>query len=253
MWEMSDRAERGRGSRDLSARLVEVSAVLEILVPPSVPSLYFWALQVDFVEDGVTWGGGHTGLQWNRRFPQNAAANWGGYASQARGGAVLLGSMPALPTFSGDPNTMAYGWRPGRPYRLRVYRSPEAPGAWRAEVTDVTAGEVMVLRDLYRAVNPSARSLSGASSEGYLRTPIVWSEVFADCDAPSVVVRWSDFRGENDDGRVIIPERVRVNYQSREDGGCANTTVRRDEVGLLQVTNHPRETEQGALLPCRGS
>jgi glutamate mutase epsilon subunit len=68
-----------------------------------------------------------------------------------------------------------------------------------------------------------------------------------------VVVRWSDFKGETDDGDVVIPEALRVNYQRGQDGGCANTTVRADEVGLLQITNHPRETEQGALLPCRGS
>jgi len=67
-----------------ASRLIEVSAVLEVLEPPQVPSLYFWAMQVDFEEDGLPWGGGHTGLQWNRRFPGGTAVNWGGYASQDR-------------------------------------------------------------------------------------------------------------------------------------------------------------------------
>lgn len=251
VWEMPGGGGGGRGRRERAGRIVEVSVVLEVLVPPRVPSLYFWALQVDFLEDGLIWGGGHTGLQWNRRFSQNAAVNWGGYATQQRGGAVLLGSPPLLPAFSGDPNTMAYRWQPGRPYRLRVYRSPDALGAWRAEVTDMTTGRATVLRDLLRGggrADARAGARPGPSHQGYLRNPIVWSEVFADCDAPSVVVRWSDFKAATEDGEVVVPEAVRVNYQSRQDGGCTNTTVRRDQTGLLQITNSPREIEQGTRL-----
>ncbi len=257
-WEMprAQRAGQGRGrgaGREPAARLVEVSVVLEVLIPPRVSALYFWALQVDFLDDGLLWGGGHTGLQWNRRFSQGTAANWGGYATQERGGAILAGSSPLLPAFSGDPNTMAYEWRSGRPYRLRVHRSPDAPGAWRAEVTDMTTGRATVLRDLLRAgERPGGGLLRGAAGavehKAYLRNPIVWSEVFADCDAPSVVVRWSDLKGEAEDGELVYPDAVRVNYQSAHDGGCANTTVRRDEKGILQITNAPREVEQGTRL-----
>lgn len=68
------------------APLVEVSAVLEVVVPPAVDSLYFWALQVDFIDGPVHRGGGHTGLQWYGRFPGSTAVNWGGYASGATGG-----------------------------------------------------------------------------------------------------------------------------------------------------------------------
>ena len=102
--------------------------MLEVLVPPRVPSLYFWALQVDFEQAGLVWGGGHTGLQWNRRFPGNMAVNWGGYATQERGGAVLPGSEPVLPFFPGDPNTMGYDWKPAPPLPsscLPVAGSPE--------------------------------------------------------------------------------------------------------------------------------
>lgn len=233
-----------------AARLVEVSVVLEVLVPPRVPSLYFWALQVDFEEDGLTWGGGHTGLQWNRRFPGNVAVNWGGYASQERGGAVLPGSEPFLRAFAGDPNTMAFDWGPGRPYRLHVYRSPEVSGAWRAEITDLETGEATTIRDLLRPGRPAAaagRPASGAH-HGHLLQPMVWSEVFADCDAPSVAVRWSDLTGTTEEGVIVRPEAVRVNYQARQAGGCANTSVRKDQVGLLQLTNTRREVGQGTRL-----
>jgi hypothetical protein len=46
----------------------------------------------------------------------------------------------------------------------------------------------------------------------------------------------------------VRPEAVRVNYQAHQAGGCANTSVRRDEVGLLQLTNTARETAQGSRL-----
>ncbi len=230
-----------------ASRLIEVSATLEIVEPPRVASLYFWALQVDFADEkGRTWGGGHTGLQWNRRFPGGTAANWGGYASQELGGMVLSGSEPDLHAFPGDPNTMAFPWRAGRPYRFRVYRSPGVPGGWRSEVADLESGEISILRDL---MHPAAsRARSGASALGRLSRPMVWSEVFADCDSPSVTVRWSALSALADDGSIVTPRAVVANYQSQGDGGCGNTTVRRDGTGVLQVTNAPREVEQGVRL-----
>lgn len=245
IWEMPRTPE--------AAKLVEVSAVLEVLAPPRVDSLYFWALQVDFGEDGLTWGGGHTGLQWNGRFPESTAVNWGGYAAQERGGAILPGSQPELFAFPGDPNTAAFDWRPQRPYRLRVFRSPDIPGAWRADITDLAGGGTTVIRDLMRADAPRngagrGGSAGGSGGGGYLLRPLVWSEVFADCDAPSVAVRWSDLSAIDEDGRIVRPRAVRVNYQARQAGGCANTSVRRDGTGLLQVTNAPRDIGQGAVL-----
>jgi hypothetical protein len=223
-------------------RLAEVSAVLEIVVPPEVPALYFWALQVDFVDDRGIWGGAHTGLQWNRRYPDGTAVNWGGYASRELGGGVLTGTTSALSGFADDPNTLAYPWQPGLPYRLRVYRSPGAPGAWRAEVTDLRSGLSSVIRDLL----PAPRRGTGSS---YLARPIVWSEVFADCDAPSVTVRWSNLQALDEKGTVIRPEGVRVNYQAVQEGGCSNTSIGVDQAGgVLQVTNVPRIVEQGTIL-----
>ena len=230
-----------------ASRLVEVSATLEIVEPPRVSALYFWALQVDFADEkGRMWGGGHTGLQWNRRFPGGAAANWGGYASQELGGMVLAGSDPDLQAFPGDPNTMAFPWLAGRSYRFRVHRSPEVPDAWRSEVTDLESGQTTVLRDLLRPAG--SRGRSGAPSSGLLLHPMVWSEVFADCDAPSVTVRWSGLSALADDGSTVTPPAVVANYQSHRDGGCGNTTVRRDGAALLQVTSVPREVEQGGRL-----
>ena len=245
-WEMP------RGAAD--ERLVEASATLEVLEPPRVSSLYFWALQVDFADEhGTIWGGGHTGLQWNRRFPEGTAVNWGGYASQERGGAVLPGSRPDLFAFPGDPNTTAFAWQTRRSYRLRIDRSPKSEGAWRAAVTDLETGETTVIRELWHpdaGPDDGGRSTHGGGrlGKGYLVRPMVWAEVFAACDAPSVTVRWTDLVAVGEKSGSMRPQAVVVNYQSRREGGCANTSVRRDGDGFLQVTNTYRETEQGSRL-----
>ncbi len=246
-----------------SARFVDVSAVLEVVVPPSVSALYFWALQVDFADSRGLWGGGHTGLQWNRRYPGGTAVNWGGYASQERGGAVLPGSVSMLPGFDDDPNTVAYAWSFGRQYRLRVHRSPDVLGAWRAEITDVDFSRASVVRDIWSRSTSKPGIISrlfsrgaaaaDAGEPGFLVRPMVWSEVFAECGAPSVTVRWSSLQAIDDGGRVWRPETVSVNYQPVRDGGCANTDSKADSSGgLLQVTNTPRIVPQGAVIPAGG-
>ena len=58
-----------------------------------------------------------------------------------------------------------------RGYRLGVHRAGD--GMWRGEVTDLTTGEAVTVRDLF-AASP------------LLGDPMVWSEVFARCDDPSV-------------------------------------------------------------------
>ena len=205
----------------LPPALTEVSVDLEVVVPPAIDRLYFWALQVSF--DG---GGAHAGLQWNPRHPGGRAVNWGGYAT---GGGLLAGSPSSLPCEIGVPNTRDWWWDPGQRYRLRVW-SPE-PGAWRATVDDV------VIRDLY-----------GSPGGTTLRSPMVWSEIFAGCDDPTVAVRWSGFEAVDDRGRAVRPDRLLVNYQR---DGCPNTTSFRDGDGVLQVTNAARTTPQGAVLDLR--
>jgi hypothetical protein len=242
-----------------TARLVEASAVLEVLTPPGVPALYFWALQVDFVDRRGVWGGGHTGLQWNARYPGGTAINWGGYAAQELGGAVLEGTTSALPGFADDPHTLAYSWLPGRAYRFRVYRSPEVIGAWRADVADVLLEDRKVIRDLlparaqdrgvlHRLLSRWDGSQPETAGAGFLARPMVWAEVFAECDDPSVSVRWSDLQAVDDEGAVLRAEEVAINYQAAAEGGCPNTSVAVDGIGVVQTTNTARLVEQGSVL-----
>ena len=212
--------------------LVEVEAELEVVRPPTVDRLYFWALQVSFLEGHADRGAAHVGLQWNRNHPRSRAVNWGGYAP---GGGLLSGSASALPSAPADPNTRDYPWEPGQPYRLRVAAAAGGRGRWRGEVTDLRAGRTTVIRDLE----------PGGDRLGHVA---VWSEVFARCDHPQVVVRWSGLEARTADHRVVRPAHLSVSYQAREAGGCDNTTVTRDGAGVLQLTNAERAREQGSLV-----
>lgn len=197
--------------------LASVSVELEIVVPPAVDRLYFWALQASFVDRGRQLGGAHLGLQWHPAHPGATAVNWGGYRA---GGGELPGTTSVLPSATGNPNTRDYPWRPGTAYRLQI----DADGTGR--VTDVAAGQTTVVRRLDIA--------------GPLSSPVVWSEVFARCDDPRVVVRWSHFDP--------VPDAWRVTYQSVADGGCSNTSARLDAGAVLQVTNTDRQAPSGARL-----
>jgi hypothetical protein len=182
------------------AEVAEVSARLVIVEPPVVDRLYFWALQVSFGPGE----GAHVGLQW---LPGGKrAVNWGGYEP---GGRELSGSPAG--------NTHPFPWQVGVPYELKVRRGPTG---WIGSVDGWS-------RELF-AVGTS------------LRDPMVWSEVFARCDDPSVRVRWDRFRAVTDDGVEVVPTSVRVSYQSVGNGGCANTDVVVDGDGFVQVTSVPR-------------
>jgi len=211
-----------------AGHLVSASVTLEVLSPPVVDHLYFWALQVVFPGAGAA----HLGLQWNHRHPAFGAVNWGGYAAD---GSLLMGTESPLPSTPADPNTRDYPWLSGRPYRLRVHRTDES--AWRGGVTDLSVRDATTVRDLNAAAP-------------YLGDPMVWSEVFARCDDPPVTVRWSEFEVVTDSGDRFAPTALAVNYQSHADGGCANTTsVLDDRGGVLQITSTERTTPQGAVLP----
>ena len=213
--------------------LVEVSAVLEVQVPPAVDRLYFWALQAGFADGAGHRGAAHVGLQWNRRHPGGTALNWGGYAP---GGALLQGTPSALPSAPDDPNTRDYPSEAGRPYRLRVSPSPGAPGHWQGEVTDLGTGRVTVVRHL----DAGGDRLVG---------PVVWSEVFARCDDPSASVRWSGLEGVSSEGGRVVPRGLSVSYQARAAGGCDNTTSAPVAGGVVQTTNAPRTVAPGTVLP----
>ncbi|MBN2113268.1 MAG: hypothetical protein JW785_03980 [Acidimicrobiia bacterium] len=223
--------------------LRRVEATLEVVVPPAVPRLYFWALQVSFAAGPRLQGGAHLGLQWHPRYPGSTAVNFGGYGPAERGTRMLEGSTSELKGPRREPNTREFPWQLGHRYRLAVEAAPEAPEglrAWRGTVEDLDGGGVQVVRDLY-------------TRGEYLHSPLVWSEVFARCEHPTVVVRWSDLRAVAASGQELHPRHVRVNYQSRADGGCDNTSVGLDELGLLQITAVQREVPQEATLPVPGA
>jgi hypothetical protein len=209
-----------------TAPVVAASATLLVEAAPPVPDLYFWALQATFVDSvGRRHGGGHLGLQWHRPHPGSRAVNWGGYGPE---GGTLDGSASPLPSATGNPNTRDLWWEPGQSYALTIERAAE--GGWGGSV-----GGVRV-----RTLEAGGDRLSGL---------MVWSEVFARCDAPPVAVRWSGFRAVTTDGRVVAPVAVHVNYQSRQDGGCDNSTVLARGDAVRQITGTERLVPQGARLP----
>lgn len=217
------------GGLPAGARLVAVTAVLEVVVPPAVDELYFWALQVSFADRRGERGGAHLGLQWYPRHPGSRAVNWGGY--RRGGGRELDGTASPLPSATGNPNTRDWWWEPGTPVRLTV--AAAGPGAWSGSVDGTEVRRLHCDGDR-------------------LDRPMVWSEVFARCDDPAAVVRWSGFAARTDRGDVVRPDRALVTYQSEADGGCANTTVVPDGDGVLQLTGTHRDVPAGRVLPLRG-
>jgi hypothetical protein len=219
------------GGLPAGTRFVAVEAVLEVVEPPQVADLYFWALQVSFAEGGRRTGGGHLGLQWHPRHPGSTAVNWGGYAAA---GGELDGSTSALPSALDNRNTRDLAWEPHRPYRLAVTRAGR-PGHWTGWVDDLP------VRDLY-----------GGGSE--LADLMVWSEVFARCDAPPVTVRWSDLLARDEAGTAHHPDRLTLSYQSVADGGCSNTDVivSPDGRSVDQRTSVVRTRATGTTVPFGG-
>lgn len=195
--------------------------------------LYFWALQVSFTKAGSRVGGAHFGLQYHPDYPANGAVNWGGYADA---GGELKGSTSELPSALNNINTRTYPWEPNRPYRYKIFRSPQGNG-WRGSITDLSSGQETVVRDLH--VDADA-----------MTSPMVWSEVFAHCDHPSAAIRWTGLQAKEANGSAIKPQSVRLNYQTYIDGGCANTntSVEDNSGGLIQRTNTIRTQPTGAIL-----
>ena len=216
------------------AAIQAVSVTLEILVEPTVDRLYFWALQTDFAKgDGSRAGGAHLGLQWHPGHPGSTAVNWGGYDQQ---GKILSGSESELASKMANPHTRDFLWRAAVPYRLKVERiSRKGHSAWQGTVTDLSTEVTTVVRDLY-------------SPGDHICGVTMWSEVFARCDDPSVAIRWSDAEAESFDGTRLQVTGFGVNYQSYQDGGCANTDSSGDGVGIVQRTAVHRLTKQGQVI-----
>jgi hypothetical protein len=214
---------------------------LEVLRPPVVPDLYFWAFQADFAgRDGTHRGGAHLGLQWHAGHPGSTAVNWGGYDASGR---ELDGSASSLPSRTGNVNTRDLAWVPGAAYRLAISPAPGRPEWWSGSLTRLAedrttpAEPTVEVRQLHV---PGGTELSGF---------VVWSEVFAPCDAPSVAVRWSGPSAVEVDDRSARPATCTTSYQRHEDGGCANTDSSADGVGLVQETSVRRSIAPGVALP----
>ena len=207
----------------------EVSVTFELLEPPAVEMLYFWAMQVNFVDGQTRRGGAHFGLQYNPLFPASNAVNWGGYHD---GDGELDGSVSDLPSTPNHINTRDYPWQANRLYRHRVYKSDQG---WRGSITDLETGVTTVVRDLWI----EADRLVG---------PMMWSEVFAHCDHPSVAVRWTDLEVVTVAGETVAVDTVRLNYQTYANGGCANTNTSVDGDGFVQRTMTERTNHTGERL-----
>jgi hypothetical protein len=223
---------------ELPGEFVAVAVTLEVVDPPTVPRLYFWALQVNFVEHGRAAGAGHLGLQHHPSYPGATAVNWGGYDASGR---ILDGTGSRLAGSLGNPHTRDLPWEAGRPYRLEVGLAPghEQPGdgrtAWRGTVTDLQTARHVVVRDLLPHGSRLVR-------------PMVWAEVFARCEHPATEVRWSEAVAITAEGQRVEPRAATTNYQRHEDGGCANTDSWADGAALVQRTNSARTTAQGSRL-----
>lgn len=229
-------------------QLREVSVVIRVINPPAVPSLYFWALQASFIEAGRTAGAAHLGLQHHPRHPGGGAVNWGGYV---HGGGELEGSHATLPSALNNMNTRDYPWRAGAAYLYRIARSPER--GWRASITDIERRETTVIRDLWAPGDTGDEPHGRAAGRWALSDVVMWSEVFADCDAPSVTIEWSDPRAVTLSGESIQPVAMVTNYQTHLDGGCANTTAAITNDGIAQITNTARIVPRAATLALRHS
>ena len=210
--------------------MCEVSTTFELLEEPAQHRLYFWALQAGFADAAGAHGGAHFGFQWHPQYPAMRAVCWGGYANV---GGELDGGPTTFPSIDGNTNVCAYPWTTGQRWTWRIRRIGDG-GVWRAELDDPNTGQTVPIRDLW-------------CRGDQLVDPMVWSEVFAHCDDPSVPIRWSNF-GARTAVESIAPLSVSVNYQSYTDGGCTNTNVFADDVGVVQVTNAERVTPQGATI-----
>jgi hypothetical protein len=205
---------------DRSVAATEVAVTLLVPETSAVQRLYFWALQVS----SPGGAGAHLGLQWAADSPRRMRhVNWGGYGPDGR---ELSGSSSTLPSSFGNPNTRDFDWESDRPYRLRISRDARGWAGW--------VDDTLVRR----------LSVPGEP----LVHPMMWSEVFADCDHPSVSARWSAPTIVTSSGQHVPVRAAVTNYQSRGDGGCDNTSSTVDGDAFVQTTSALRGSPAGTRL-----
>lgn len=219
---------------DVAEPLAWVAVDLEVSVPPGMDSLAFFALQASFWSADRREGGAHAGLQHHPDYPGGRAANWGGYD---RDGSLLPGSDSELPSALDNPNTRDFHWETESRYRLTIGPRLVRPDqtAWPARIRDRDAEREIIIRELFC---PGDR----------LRDPVVWAELFGDCDAPGATARWTRPRAAALDGRLLPVVGGRVSYQTYEAGGCSNTDVSVREGAVVQQSNCDRRTPHQAFL-----
>lgn len=213
--------------------ITEMAVTVEIRVPPKVATLHFFAIQTSFVRNGAKAGGAHLGLQWNPRFPDSRAVNWGGYGED---GSILTGTQSLLASTPEDVNTRDYVWQPRQTYRLKIGPANESDGSWfwPGSVTDLASGETTHVRDL-------------KTDGDELADPVVWSEIFSACDAPGLSVRWSDLSITTPDGTFPISVCTSA-YQRFKSGGCTNTDSTVHQNAFVQTTNTERTNPSDVTL-----
>ncbi len=102
-------------------------------------------------------------------------------------------------------------------------------------VTDLATDTTTVVRELFVDAD-------------HLVAPMVWTEAFADCDAPPVEARWSSLAAATVDGRYVSPTGVTLSYQREAEGGCSNTDTSIEDGWLVQRTATARRHAAGARL-----
>ena len=158
--------------------------------------------------------------------------NWGGYGKTADVSSVLDGTRSTLPGIEGDENTRSFPWTPGIDYQFTISRGERG---WRSTVVDTSTGERTVIRELFAGGD----RLNGL---------VVWMEIFAPCDAPATMVRWSDLAVADDArGAVHHARSLRTSFPD-VDGACTNNDSRVDGSGWLQVTNDRRTARTATTL-----
>jgi hypothetical protein len=203
---------------------------LEVLTAPSSPRIYFWALQATFLDElGNSLGAAHTGLQWNPRHPGSGqrAVNWGGYSYPTDALNQLSGTVGSLDHPEGDTNTYDWPWLDRRPYRFVIHRGD---AGWAATVIDVVEGSSFVVRELF---------VPGAVGLAY---PVVWAELFCDCDDPPSAVRWSGFSVRTLGGEVVHAPFAKVTFMPVGSGQCDNTDAVPDGGGGFVISTRQRRT-----------
>jgi hypothetical protein len=94
------------------------------------------------------------------------------------------------------------------------------------------------------------RELDGGGT--YLTAPLVWAEVFAPCDGPSVTVVWSDLQVADEAGVWTPVDETTINYQAWEAGGCTNTNGLARHRQFEQTTNVVRTNPGGQVIRLSG-